>query len=286
MHIAYMHVYMQACIDMWKWLHELFFIVYFCDVLKHLRCSFCSHPSLPWFLEDPWRSRESRFHSCKVIQSFREDHPPLLSPATQHNWRWRGFSLLSLGSSCCMIIYISSPSKLIIEDHRHRAPCHLYHAPHTALSSTPHTVLPLMTEGQPCHRVANGNLPLSWEPEQCKISGGNNADWVSPLGSIRVIRFCTHRIQSPNFTLKVNHKSRWTHIEWQRVNCVAKVAIEVLWVKTFFSGFSPDWGAIGLQPIWHVRPSIVYSLFIHQRSLTLTDDRKKTAFRPHGERWC
>ena len=133
MHIAYMHVYMYDCIDMRKWLHELFFIVYFCYVLKHLRCSFCSDPSLPWFLEDPWRSRESRFHSCKVIQSFREDHPPLLSPATQHNWRWRGFSLLSLGSSCCMIIYISSPSKLIIEDHRHRAPCHLYHAPHTAL---------------------------------------------------------------------------------------------------------------------------------------------------------
>ena len=125
---------------------------------------------------------------------------------------------------------------------------------------TPHTVLPLMTEGQPCHRVANGNLPLSWEPEQCKISGGNNADRVSPLGSIRVMRFCTHRIQSPNFTLRVNHKSMYTHIEWQRVNCVAKVAIEVLWVKTFFSGFSPDW-AIGLQRIW---PSIVYSLLIHR----------------------
>ena len=93
MHIAYMHVYMYDCIDMRKWLNELFFIVYFCDVLKHLRCSFCSHPSLPWFLEDPWRSRESRFHSCKVIQSFREENPPLLSPATQHNWRWRGFSL-------------------------------------------------------------------------------------------------------------------------------------------------------------------------------------------------
>ena len=213
------------------------------------------------------RSRESRFHSCKAIQSFREENRPLLSPATQHNWRWRGFSLLSLGASLLYNYIHFIPIKT---DHwRPPAPGTLSSVPrpphsidtqHRAVY-TPHTVLPLMTEGQPCHRVANGNLPLSWEPEQCKISGGNNADWVSPLGSIRVMRFCTHRIQSPNFTLRVNHKSMYTHIEWQRVNCVAKVAIEVLWVKTFFSGFSPDWGAIGLQRIW---PSIVYSLLIHR----------------------
>ena len=142
-----------------------------------------------------------------------------------------------------------------------------------------------MTEGQPCHRVANGNLPLSWEPEQCKISGGNNADWVSPLGSIRVIRFCTHRIQSPNFTLKVNHKSRCTHIEWQRVNCVAKVAIEVLWVKNndifvwFLPGLRSDWVTSNLTC------KTVYLLFtVHtQRSLTLTGDRKKN--RIPSPRW-
>ena len=163
---------MPACIDMWKWLHELFFIVYFCYVLKHLRCSFCSDPSLPWFLEDPWRSRESRFHSCKVIQSFREENPPLLSPDTQHNWRWRGFSLLSLGSSCCMTIYISSPSKLIIEDHRHRAPCHLYHAPHTALIPSTEQYTP---PTQCCHwwRRANRVTALPMATCHCRENQNN-----------------------------------------------------------------------------------------------------------------
>ena len=73
---------------------------------------------------------------------------------------------------CCMTIYISSPSKLIIEDHRHRAPCHLYHAPHTALIQSTEKCTP---PTQCCHwwRRANRVTALPMATCHCRENQNN-----------------------------------------------------------------------------------------------------------------
>ena len=73
---------------------------------------------------------------------------------------------------CCMTIYISSPSKLIIEDHRHRAPCHLYHAPHTALIPSTEQCTP---PTQCCHwwRRANRVTALPMATCHCRENQNN-----------------------------------------------------------------------------------------------------------------
>ena len=138
------------------------------------------------------RSRESRFHSCKVIQSFREDHPPLLSPATQHNWRWRGFSLqasavwpytshphqnwsLKTTGTGHLVIYTTPPTQ-----HWYRAVVLLQHPPHSAAIDDGGPTVSPRCQWQLAIVVRTRTIENqnNWEPEQSGIIHGFLQRWA------------------------------------------------------------------------------------------------------------